>query len=74
VAEKLRVYKCEACGSLVEVWHQGGGNLRCCGAPLKFLAAAEQEAPLLDLVENWVEGQAYWHLPPGEAGQRHFHI
>jgi desulfoferrodoxin-like iron-binding protein len=72
LAEKLRIYKCEVCGSLVEVWHQGRGSLSCCGLPLKFLAAAEQEAPLLELVENWVDGQSYWYFPLAESASSIF--
>jgi hypothetical protein len=51
----------------VEVWHQGRDSLHCCGVPLKFLAV--EEAALLDLVEHWVDGQSYWHLPRGEPAR-----
>ena len=29
--EKLEVYKCEACGNIVEVLQGGGSELVCCG-------------------------------------------
>jgi desulfoferrodoxin-like iron-binding protein len=72
MAGKLQTYRCERCGSLVAVRLQGRGDLRCCGLPLQFLAEAdtearpEQEGPLLDLVEKWVDGQSWWQLPPAE--------
>ena len=31
MAEKLEIYKCEACGNIVEVIHGGAGELVCCG-------------------------------------------
>ena len=31
MAEKLEIYKCEACGNMVEVIHGGAGELVCCG-------------------------------------------
>ena len=30
MAERLEIYKCEACGNIVEVIHGGGGELVCC--------------------------------------------
>jgi len=29
------VYKCDVCGNIVEVLHVGGGELVCCGQPMK---------------------------------------
>lgn len=39
--EKLEVYKCEACGNIVEVLHGGGSELVCCGEEMvkSFLGA-----------------------------------
>jgi len=34
MAEKLQVYKCAACGNVVEVLTAGDGNLVCCGCNL----------------------------------------
>ena len=34
MAERLEVYKCEACGNIVEVLHGGAGELVCCGEPM----------------------------------------
>jgi superoxide reductase len=31
------VYKCEICGNVVEVIEEGGGQLVCCGQPMKLI-------------------------------------
>ncbi len=31
MAKNLEIYKCEACGNIVEVIHGGEGELVCCG-------------------------------------------
>ena len=61
MAEKLQVYKCEACGNIVEVLHGGGGELVCCGAPMKLLventvdAAKEKHLPVIEKVAGGVK-------------------
>ena len=58
MAERLQVYKCEACGNIVEVLHGGGGELVCCGAPMVLF------------VENTVDAAKEKHVPVVEkAGQ-----
>lgn len=37
MTEKLQVYKCEICGNIVEVIHEGPGELVCCGQPMTLL-------------------------------------
>ncbi|UCH89675.1 MAG: desulfoferrodoxin [Thermoplasmata archaeon] len=34
MTELLEVYKCEVCGNIVEVVHNGAGELVCCGKPM----------------------------------------
>jgi superoxide reductase len=54
MAEKLEIYKCEACGNIVEVVHGGKGELVCCGKPMKLLkensvdAAKEKHVPVVE--------------------------
>lgn len=36
---KLEMYRCEICGNLVQVIVAGGGELYCCGAPMKLVSA-----------------------------------
>ena len=59
MAERLEVYKCEACGNIIEVLHGGEGELVCCGQPMKLFkentvdAAKEKHVPV---VEKTAEG------------------
>ena len=60
MASKLEVYKCELCGIIVEVLHDGGGELVCCGQPMKRYeentvdAAREKHVPVIEKVaEGW---------------------
>lgn len=34
MTERLQVYECEICGNIVEVEHEGAGELVCCGEPM----------------------------------------
>ncbi len=36
MGEKGQVYKCEACGQVVEVKEAGEGELVCCGQPMEL--------------------------------------
>ncbi|KPJ69093.1 desulfoferrodoxin [candidate division WOR-1 bacterium DG_54_3] len=36
MGQRSEVYKCEVCGNIVEVLHVGGGELVCCGQPMKL--------------------------------------
>ena len=42
--EKLQVYKCGVCGNIVEVLHQGKGELVCCGKPMVQQVEKSQDA------------------------------
>jgi superoxide reductase len=59
MAKNLGIYKCEACGNMVEVIHEGDGELVCCGKPMKLLventvdAAKEKHVPV---IEKTLEG------------------
>lgn len=37
MTKKLQVYKCEVCGNIVEIIHEGVDALVCCGQPMKLL-------------------------------------
>ncbi len=58
MTEKLQVYKCEACGNIVEMLHAGDGELVCCGAPMKLFkentvdAAKEKHIPVIEKIEG----------------------
>jgi len=58
MAERLEVYKCEACGNIVEVLTGGAGELVCCGEPMILLSAKtadtgkEKHVPVVEKVEG----------------------
>jgi len=38
------VYRCEACGNIVELVHVGGGKLVCCGQPMTLLEEKTEDS------------------------------
>ena len=58
MAERLQVYKCDKCGSIVEVLHGGGGTLACCSESMLLLeektadAATEKHVPVIEKVDG----------------------
>jgi superoxide reductase len=44
MADQFGVYKCEQCGTIVEVLNGGEGVLSCCGVPMKFFAENRVDA------------------------------
>jgi superoxide reductase len=58
MAKRLEVYKCEACGNIVEVLEGGAGELVCCGDPMKLMAentvdaAKEKHVPVIEKVDG----------------------
>jgi superoxide reductase len=39
----LQVYKCEICGNIVEVLHEGVGELVCCSQPMNLLEEKSED-------------------------------
>ena len=58
MAERLQIYKCMACGNIVEVVHGGDGDLFCCGQPMNRLlaqtadAATEKHVPIIEKIDG----------------------
>lgn len=58
MTEKNGIYKCDVCGNIVEVLHTGGGDLVCCGQPMKYFeantvdAAKEKHVPVIEKTAN----------------------
>mgnify|MGYP001576780571 CR=1 FL=1 len=58
MAQRYEVYKCAACGNIVEVLTGGPGELVCCGAPMKLFnentedAAQEKHVPVIEKTAN----------------------
>jgi superoxide reductase len=54
MTSRFEVYKCEVCGNIVEVLHEGKGELVCCGQPMKLYkentvdAAKEKHVPVIE--------------------------
>lgn len=55
-----QIYKCEVCGNMVEVVHEAGGQLVCCGRPMTLVnentvdASKEKHVPVVEKVEGGV--------------------
>jgi len=52
------IYKCMECGNIVEVTHVGGGELVCCGQPMKLMTentsdgAKEKHVPVIEKIDG----------------------
>ena len=61
MAEKLQIYKCQKCGTIVEVLHGGGGDLVCCGQDMErdienaVDAAKEKHVPVIEKTASVVK-------------------
>lgn len=61
MAEKLEIYKCTACGNIVEVLHAGDGDLVCCGTSMQKLdpqtadAATEKHVPVIEKIDGGIK-------------------
>lgn len=44
MTNKFEIYKCEICGNIVNVLHEGVGELICCAQPMSLLKAGEVDA------------------------------
>ena len=70
------IYKCDICGNIVEVLHEGADALVCCEQPMKLQtentveAATEKHIPVVDVTNNQV------HVKVGEvehpSEEKHF--
>ncbi|MFO7983753.1 MAG: desulfoferrodoxin [Desulfuromonadales bacterium] len=56
MTSQLEVYKCDVCGIITEVLHEGGGELVCCGQPMT------------KQTENTVDAAREKHVPVIEKG------
>jgi superoxide reductase len=54
MTQKKQIYKCEICGNIIEVLHEGVGELVCCGQPMNQIeentvdAALEKHVPVIE--------------------------
>lgn len=58
MTKRLQIYKCEICGNMVEMIHEGIGQLVCCGQPMKLYeentvdASREKHVPIVEKIEG----------------------
>ncbi|HQC63015.1 MAG TPA: desulfoferrodoxin [Candidatus Marinimicrobia bacterium] len=58
MTKRSQIYKCEICGNIVEVLHEGAGELVCCGKPMKLIienttdAAREKHVPVIEKIAD----------------------
>jgi len=61
MTQRLQIYKCEVCGNVVEVLHEGAGELVCCGQPMKLMkensvdAAQEKHVPVIEKTDDGIK-------------------
>jgi superoxide reductase len=54
MTKKMQVFKCEVCGNIVLILHEGAGQLVCCNQPMKLMeentvdAAQEKHVPVIE--------------------------
>jgi superoxide reductase len=59
--QKSQIYRCRHCGNMVEVIHEAGGTLVCCGDQMTLLtenstdAAGEKHVPVVERVDGGVK-------------------
>jgi superoxide reductase len=58
MTQKLQIYKCDICGNIVEMVHEGQGQLVCCGEPMKLFdektadSSTEKHVPVIEKVDG----------------------
>ena len=73
MAQQHEVYKCDQCGNIIDVLHGGGGELVCCGEPMKLMtentvdAAKEKHVPIVEKTANGFKVTVGSTLHPMEA-------
>jgi superoxide reductase len=61
MTQRMQVYKCEVCGNIVEMLHEGGGTLVCCNQPMKLFtensvdAAQEKHVPVIEKTADGIK-------------------
>lgn len=59
MAKRGEIYKCQTCGNIVQVLHEGGGDMVCCDAPMTLMQEKTEE-----------EGLTEKHLPVVEKTEK----
>lgn len=43
MTKQKQIYKCNICGNIVEIMHEGKGQLVCCGQPMEVLTEKKED-------------------------------
>ena len=60
MTKRFEIYKCQVCGNMVEVIHEAGGTLVCCGQDMTLLtenttdAAKEKHVPAVNKTDHGI--------------------
>ena len=63
MTQRLQIYKCEVCGNIVEMLHEGAGELVCCNQPMKLFkentvdAAVEKHVPVVEKIDGGIKAK-----------------
>ena len=58
MTKRLEIYKCNVCGNMIEMIHDGAGELVCCNEPMKLFsenttdAAVEKHVPVIEKITD----------------------
>jgi len=61
MTKRLQIFKCEICGNIVEVLHEGTGQLVCCNEPMKLMeentvdASLEKHVPVIEKTADGIK-------------------
>lgn len=76
MTKKLEIYKCEICGNIVEVLHEGVGALVCCGQEMKLMEeqtadqTTEKHVPVMEKTPSGIKAVVGSTLHPME--EKHY--
>ena len=76
MTKKLEVYKCEVCGNIIEVLHEGAGALVCCGQEMKLMEeqtadqTTEKHVPVIEKEPSGIKAVVGSTLHPME--EKHY--
>ncbi len=63
MTKRQEIYKCQVCGNMVEMLHEGAGTLVCCGQDMTLItentvdAAKEKHVPFVTKSEHGIKAQ-----------------
>ncbi|MBU5678613.1 MAG: desulfoferrodoxin [Candidatus Aenigmatarchaeota archaeon] len=61
MTKRFEIYKCNICGNIVEVLHEGSGVLVCCGVPMEKLiektedTGKEKHVPVIEILKDSIK-------------------